>query len=268
MNNKYKSAAMIRDAAKGFMNGNYGRAIGITFIYIGIAYLINIIFSSFNDILLKIFVSAGKTADADLWIKETIFWAIDAVLGIMLAILIIGMNLFYLKVGCKAGTSAGDIFSGFKENFSRSLRIAFMVQGPILLSLAPFSVCGWYLYDNLNNISAVSLNVLYVATIAGVVGGVLAVFFYLSLRMSYFIMHDFSEYSAGEVISACWKKMNGNRWRLFKLEFSLIPYWILGFLTMGVGMLWVYPFIQEAEAQFYLDLMNPEKTNAEHEETV
>ena len=56
--------------------------------------------------------------------------------------------------------------------------------------------------------------------------------------------------------------------RLFLLELSFIPYVLLALLSFGLGILWVYPYIQESIAQFYLDLMNPKTVSGEWERTV
>ena len=52
------------------------------------------------------------------------------------------------------------------------------------------------------------------------------------------------------------------------LERNEIPYFILGVLSFGIGLLWVYPLVQESYAQFYLDLMRPKKVSDEWERTV
>ena len=44
--------------------------------------------------------------------------------------------------------------------------------------------------------------------------------------------------------------MTGNRWKLFCLEFSFIGWAILATLTLGIGFLWLIPYIQVAEIAF------------------
>lgn len=48
--------------------------------------------------------------------------------------------------------------------------------------------------------------------------------------------------------------MKGNKFRLFKLHFSFIGWFILGVLTFGVGLIFVYPYVQLAVTHFYLEL--------------
>ena len=86
--------------------------------------------------------------------------------------------------------------------------------------------------------------------------------------MTFYLLVDFPELSASEALKSSWEKMNGHRMRLFLLEISFIPYILLSLLSLGIGMLWVYPYIQESFAQFYLDLMNPKTVTGEWERTV
>lgn len=262
MANRYKSVALLRDEAKGYMNGNYGRAIGVLLLFALFSYVVNMVLASFDEILKVLFVNAGIISNTGMLALEIIYYVINIALSIMLAVLTIGMNLFYLKIGCKVRPAAVDLFAGFRENFPRSLKIAFGVEGPFLLALSPGMVA-WAYYNDTNNIMS-----LYVSIVCLVVGGIIAIFYSISFQMSFFIMHDFADYSASEVLKACWKKMKGNRARLLGLELSFIPYILLVVLTLGIGMLWVYPLMIEARAQFYLDLMNPKKISGEWERTV
>ena len=48
--------------------------------------------------------------------------------------------------------------------------------------------------------------------------------------------------------------MRGNKWRLFCLQLSFLGWLLLGCLTLGIGLLWVYPYQSAAEAAFYLEI--------------
>lgn len=50
------------------------------------------------------------------------------------------------------------------------------------------------------------------------------------------------------------KMMNGNKWRLFVLELSFIGWYILSVLTFGIGIIFLLPYVQATNAQFYLEL--------------
>ena len=48
--------------------------------------------------------------------------------------------------------------------------------------------------------------------------------------------------------------MRGKKWDLFCLDLSFLGWWIVGFLCLGVGTLWVMPYHIMARADFYEDL--------------
>ena len=56
--------------------------------------------------------------------------------------------------------------------------------------------------------------------------------------------------------------MDGNRIRLFCLQFSFIGWDILSELTLGIGQLWLRPYKEAANAAFYRDLCATERYTA------
>ena len=48
--------------------------------------------------------------------------------------------------------------------------------------------------------------------------------------------------------------MEGNKMRLFMLDLSFIGWFFLSLLTLGIGSLWLTPYMQTAHAEFYKDL--------------
>ena len=50
--------------------------------------------------------------------------------------------------------------------------------------------------------------------------------------------------------------MKGNKWRLFKLEFSFFGWAVLCVLTFGIGAFFLAPYICAASAEFYAELKN------------
>ena len=48
--------------------------------------------------------------------------------------------------------------------------------------------------------------------------------------------------------------MDGNKWRLFCLEFSYIGWYILSIFTLGILNLWITPRVNEARYLFMKDV--------------
>lgn len=87
----------------------------------------------------------------------------------------------------------------------------------------------------------------------------------LAYSMSYFILLDNPEMSANDARKKSMEMMDGNKWRLFCLEFSYIGWLILSALTAGILSLWVLPSMRTATAYFYQSLL-PEVQIDESEE--
>lgn len=77
-----------------------------------------------------------------------------------------------------------------------------------------------------------------------------------SYAMTPYILAEHPGMTATESITQSKQMMEGNKWRLFCLEFSFIGWAILTALTLGIGSLWLVPYMQTAYASFYREL-NP-----------
>ena len=75
-----------------------------------------------------------------------------------------------------------------------------------------------------------------------------------SYSMAFYIMNDNPEMGANEAITRSREMMNGHKWQLFCLHFSFIGWILLSVLTFGVLMIFVAPYMQAAEAEFYENL--------------
>lgn len=75
-----------------------------------------------------------------------------------------------------------------------------------------------------------------------------------SYSMTPYILADDPEIKNNAAIEKSMAMMKGNKWRLFCLDLSFIGWILLGIITLGIGFLWVSPYMQQAHAAFYEDL--------------
>jgi len=80
-----------------------------------------------------------------------------------------------------------------------------------------------------------------------------------SYAMTYYIALDNPELGANDCIERSMKMMKGHKGRLFLLDLSFIGWFLLGLLTLGIGLLWVVPYIQTAHSHFYEELKAAEE---------
>ena len=83
--------------------------------------------------------------------------------------------------------------------------------------------------------------------------------------MTPFIMAEDPNLTAQEAIKISQEKMKGHKWELFCLGFSFIGWEILAIFTMGIGYIFLNPYISAAYAAFYRDKISP-KTAVYYEE--
>lgn len=84
-----------------------------------------------------------------------------------------------------------------------------------------------------------------------VIPGIIARYSYAMTR---YILAEHPELTASEALVRSKEMMTGNRWRLFCLQFSFIGWDILAVLTLGIGYLWLTPYMQAATAAFYREI--------------
>jgi uncharacterized membrane protein len=88
----------------------------------------------------------------------------------------------------------------------------------------------------------------------------------LSYAMTPYIMAEDTEIGANEAITLSKEMMKGHKATLFYLYFSFIGWALLCALTLGIGCLWLSPYMSAAEANFYRDVSrdywerNPDKS--------
>lgn len=136
-----------------------------------------------------------------------------------------GVSKYFKKLAeNESDVSIETLFDGFKDDFS----------GTFLLGL-------------LINIFTFLWSLLFV--IPGIVKA-------YSYSMAYYIKADHPEYGWKECISESRRIMNGNKLNLFLLDLSFIGWIIVGSFCLGVGVLWVYPYMQSSRANFYESIKN------------
>lgn len=83
----------------------------------------------------------------------------------------------------------------------------------------------------------------------------------LGLSMALFIYCDDRYKSAWQMIRESWEMMRGNKLRLFCLNLSFIGMLLLGILSLGIGFLFIRPYMYAAQALLYLNIRESQTTS-------
>lgn len=76
----------------------------------------------------------------------------------------------------------------------------------------------------------------------------------LRYSMTFYIINDNPDISAMDALNASKEMMVGFKWKLFCLYLSFLGWAILSIFTLGIGYLWLMPYIQASFANFYQNL--------------
>ncbi|MGM9683753.1 MAG: DUF975 family protein [Eubacteriales bacterium] len=115
------------------------------------------------------------------------------------------------------------VFNGFSENFPRNLLLGLLKE--IFIAL-------W--------------------TLLFIVPGIVK---YCAYSMSSFIAYDHPDYDWKKCLDESQRMMKGHKMEYFLLNLSFIGWMIVGALCLGVGLLWVKPYITAAQTSFYQNLV-------------
>ncbi len=72
--------------------------------------------------------------------------------------------------------------------------------------------------------------------------------------MTPYIMYDRPDLDSDECIHESKVMMKGHKWKLFCMDLSFIGWILLCILTLGIGFLWLQPYIESSHAKFYDEL--------------
>ncbi|MBR1574964.1 MAG: DUF975 family protein [Bacteroidales bacterium] len=85
-----------------------------------------------------------------------------------------------------------------------------------------------------------------------------------SYALTPYLLRDCPDLSALQCIKLSDRMMKGHKFDLFYLYLSFIGWLLLGILTLGIGLLWVMPYMQTASASFYLDVKQQYQAQLEY----
>lgn len=242
-------ASETRKLAREALAGKWGKAALLTLVYMLIVYVISFVLS---------FIPAvGQIA--------------QVVIDIPIAF---GLISTFIKLKRGEDVSyTGFLTDGF-NNFANSWKVTLWVIVKMLIPVAVFVVAIVVLLIGSGVTIAGAAASSYSATNAG--GSVLIIGFIAmiaasiwltiksySYQLVYYILFDNPTKDAKEIVEESEKLMNGNRWRLFCLELSFIGWSILTCFTLGIGMLWLMPYMVIAQIVFYEVLVGKKSDTVE-----
>ena len=189
--------------------------------------------------------------------------AAPSFIGILIAApMDLGITSFSLSIARKTPVSAFDVFKGFNRFVTALLTYVLLIFFVLFWS-ALFTLPGFILALVADAFGAYILgDILMVIASLSIASAIVIVS--LSYSMTLYIVADNINIKVMDALRQSQKLMDGYKWKLFCLFTRFIGWALLCLLTVGIGLLWLIPYISISIAQFYDDIkVNLQLPNAE-----
>lgn len=140
----------------------------------------------------------------------------------------LGMAVFSIRLAKNVDVEIGDAFSGFNDFVDALVAYLLMVL------------------------------IIGVGFVLLIVPGIILAY---GLSQTMYILADDTEIKPTDALRKSWEMMKGHKFDLFILGLRFIPWVLLCILTLGIGFLWLAPWMGVTMANFYLALKGDDEEN-------
>lgn len=235
------TATNTRSQARESLANKWGKGALITLAYAFISWILNYLTSMFDKSSMK-------------FIIELIVFLIELPLSF-------GLIISFIRLKRNEDVKAFDFLSNFSENFKRAISITWNIilkmLIPIVMYIVAIILLGTSAFTSFTSvlstatIGTTSIVLIIVGIILLIAAGIYGVIKGLLYSLAYYIAYDNPELSAKEAVEKSAELMNGNRGNIFVLQLSFIGWAILAAFTLGIGFLWLAPYVQVSNICFY-----------------
>lgn len=255
--NEYQSRVALKNRAKDILIGNYGSLILMALLRGLTVMFLNRFFNTLTQGVVSS-VAKGNFGSAGPTLTFIFTLGFSFLLSVLISILNVGFSLFFLNLACGKRLSVFSVFHGFQNETGK----AFKISAIIVLVDSLISLPSDLLYTVLYRTNSFSHPWVLPLIVILIIGFLIRLPISLGLSQCYFLMLDFPNSSAMEIVKMSFRIMKGHKVRLLVTELSFIPLYILSIFSFGIGLFWVTPYVNMVYTLFFLDIMNPQKNNS------
>jgi len=172
------------------------------------------------------------------------------IVSILIGILVSGKAYMYMNLVYSQTVSTSDIFFGLKQHPEKAVIIQSVFVLADFLSSLPAAIIMFILTPQ----SSYTIRIVLFIAIA--FGLIVNVYVSLTYSQAFYLLHDYPDRSAKELLAYSKSLMQGNRFQLFYLHISFIPLIIFGCLTFFIPLLWISVYRYATLTAFYQDLIS------------
>ena len=202
-------------------------------------------------------VMAFLTAEMILWLFGTFLstpsrtalgsltsMALSFIVSVILLVIDAGFHYMYLQLARHRQIRIMDMFRCFRWESNTSIALALLLSLLNLGASLPFlllSIVAPGLYSGIAGNILLSLVHICILAVINII-----------YSMTFFILADTPDLSPVQIMKKSRSLTRGYRFRLAGLAISMIGYVLLGIISFGIGLLWVFPYFGTILAHFYL----------------
>jgi len=207
----------IKYDARQSLKGEWGKVVGLTFLYLVLSVGINL--------SIEIYASGGFIN----WLNQEYTPPLASILTAIISVILIPLSIaivwFYLDLVREKNAEISQVFTIYTD-VKAMLKV---IGASIMVGIFTFL---WSL----------------LLIIPGIIKG-------LAYSQTFMLLKDHPEYSIFEAITESRRRMHGYKWKYFLLNLSFIGWGILCLISLGIGFLWLTPYVYASNATFYQNLI-------------
>lgn len=229
-----RSSKELKALAREALLGQYGSLIGAMFLL-----------GMFSVILESVPVTITRNSEDTT--SLIIQFVVTLIISVLVYLLQIGMTVIVLHMTRRQAYGLSDLFYTFRAHPDRFIIVSVIQIGiSMILQIPAYIFLFLYPGDTIKRILLYLLLLLTESIVSFIV--------LLGFTLADLLLIDNENLGAIDAIRQSWAMMHGNKGRFFYLQISFFGLALLCILTLGIGMLWLYPYMMTTEAFFYLDL--------------
>lgn len=230
---EFKSSSALKQLARKQLMGKYKTVILANFLM---------------QLIIFFVMNSASSMASPSTVGILLYYVIYFIVLLFTGIFIVGQNYLYLRIYRENACTVSDMWYGFTHMPDKAIITQFIMYALCLVCGIPFFFCAASYYSTKQTV----LLILSIVTL--IVFIICSTIIQLLFSQVLYLLIDFPEKTSKELITLSISLMKGHLGRLFYIKLSFIGMQFLVLLTMGIGALWVAPYMNMVSANFYEDL--------------
>ncbi len=174
------------------------------------------------------------------------------IVTLVICVFTAGLYYMYLNIARGKTYSFGNLIFFFKNQPDRVIVASFVMA---LIAWVTSLPAGYYLYGADMGVTVEQqMAVMQTYLMLSLAGIILNVLLTVPFTLAYYILADEENLNGLGALKRSMQLMKGKIGKFILLQLSFFPWFLLCMFTMGVGLLWLMPYMQMTDVMFYRDI--------------